>query len=256
MNPLRILLISPERRAADVVTQRLCPDACQLFHVEHFSEALEAVSFQKFNMVLVCTPVDATQLSEFVSDLRNSELAQKAGEPIPVILSSPAITNGTLAGDAINGLIPEAFTIAELQQASKRVVAPGPATSAAVPTSSEANELPVFLEEKYAEQLGEDPSLMAEIIEIFFSEYAGQAEELAQAFKHGDFEQVSRLAHTVKGSLSSLQGPRSRACAQELETLAKTHDASVIEPAWRAMEAEIEVLRPCLVELHERLSRT
>ncbi len=256
MNPLRILLISPERLAADAITQRLCSDACQLFHVEHFSEALEAVSFQKFNVVVVCAPVDAAQLSEFVSNLRNSELTQKAGEPIPVVLSSPSITTGSLAGDAINALIPSAFTIAELQQASKRVVCPGPSISRAASAASEANELPIFLEDKYAEQLGEDPSLMVEIIEIFFSEYAGQAEELAEAFRHRDFEQVSRLAHTVKGSLSSLQGPRSRACAQELETLAKTNDASVIEPAWRAMEAEIEVLRPYLVELHERLGRT
>ena len=90
MNPLRILLISPERRAADAVTQRLSSDACQLFHVEHFSEASEAVSFQKFNVVVVCTPVDAAQLSEFVSNLRNSEVIRnKAGEPIPVVISSP-----------------------------------------------------------------------------------------------------------------------------------------------------------------------
>ena len=82
----------------------------------------------------------------------------------------------------INGLIPAAFTIAELQQATKRVVGSGSAISTSgFDSLSDANELPIFLEDKYAEQLGEDPSLMVEIIEIFFSEYAGQAEELARS---------------------------------------------------------------------------
>jgi HPt (histidine-containing phosphotransfer) domain-containing protein len=66
---------------------------------------------------------------------------------------------------------------------------------------------------------------MSEIIELFQAERDEQLREMAESLAVPDFEKLSRLAHTIKGSLAALHAPAARQTCQTIELAAKDRDA-------------------------------
>ena len=83
----------------------------------------------------------------------------------------------------------------------------------------------------------------------------GAVAEMRQALADGDLIQLSRLAHTIKGSLGSLQAPAARAEAQLLELAALRNDREAcgrllpsFESKLNELEAALQTLTRTLVE--------
>jgi CheY-like chemotaxis protein/HPt (histidine-containing phosphotransfer) domain-containing protein len=75
-----------------------------------------------------------------------------------------------------------------------------------------------------------------EIVELFIERFAVQLDEMRAAFQQGDYEELSILAHTVKGSGGSAGFPACTEPAAELERLAIAEKADKIEAAIDRLE--------------------
>lgn len=74
---------------------------------------------------------------------------------------------------------------------------------------------------------------------------------MRDALLGGQFDLLSRLAHTIKGSLSSLHAMRARAHAQELEYAAKERNEDACWSSLAALEADLAELEPELLALRQ-----
>jgi HPt (histidine-containing phosphotransfer) domain-containing protein len=148
-------------------------------------------------------------------------------------------------------LDPAALTeaVARLAQAVGRPAQPG----AIDPLP--AIEFPVLESAEFEEQVGGDRELMVEIIDLFFEEGQRQVAEMRLTLASGDFTQLSRLAHTIKGSLGSLRATRARWRAHELESAAGGQDPTRCSQSFSAFERDLNELEPELRLLRERVAR-
>ena len=96
-----------------------------------------------------------------------------------------------------------------------------------------------------------DRELAVEIINLFLDECIGQVSEMQQALADGNLPLLSRVAHTIKGSLGSLHASRSRFCAQELELAAKHGEGESCGPLLDKLIGELAALRPELIQLRD-----
>ncbi|MCP4574597.1 MAG: Hpt domain-containing protein [bacterium] len=77
----------------------------------------------------------------------------------------------------------------------------------------------VHLEEAVA-QMGDDPELLQEIVEIFLEGTPDILESTAQAIAAGDVDQTRMQAHSMKGSASNICAVAFVEAARQLEYLA------------------------------------
>lgn len=226
------------------------------------AEAEEALGLQRFDAVLLRKPEPRADLTEFVRRLREREAAAKVRTP--VLLADSQASEGSRGTDiresvpGIDALLLEQFDLATLQATLQRLKqAPygggpgGPARD----WSPTGGADPRFDAEEFAAHLGNDASLIVEIIDLFFAESGQQLPELRELLASADYERVSRIAHTLKGSLSSLQAPYSRSQAHRLEEAAKQRDDYGCRVAMQALEESIEVMRPELLKLREKSAK-
>ena len=90
--------------------------------------------------------------------------------------------------------------------------------------SSGIDNLPVLEPERFEEQVGYDNELMVEIIDLFLEERKGQVCGMEDCIANQDWDSLSKIAHTIKGSLGSLHATRARGRAQELETASRNSE--------------------------------
>lgn len=105
--------------------------------------------------------------------------------------------------------------------------------------------------EKFQEQVGHDPDLLVEIIDLFLLESAGQVHEMHEALGCGEYKKLSRVAHTIKGSVGSLYAETARLQAHELESIAESGDEAACRRSLAALEEALAMLQPQLLALRE-----
>jgi HPt (histidine-containing phosphotransfer) domain-containing protein len=116
-------------------------------------------------------------------------------------------------------------------------------------------ELPVLDVEGLKDQVAFDDELLIELIDLYCEERKRQSSGMRQALEHGDLGGLSRLAHTIKGSLGNLHAPAARMVAQLLELAALNANRASCEellPDFEhkldLLEAELQALKAALVE--------
>ena len=108
--------------------------------------------------------------------------------------------------------------------------------------------------EKFEEQVGYDNELMVEIIDLFLEERKGQVSGMEDCVANGDWDSLSKIAHTIKGSLGSLHAARARSRAQELETAARNDRDRSSKNAHRQLLRDLEALEPELLDLRDAVT--
>jgi signal transduction histidine kinase/DNA-binding response OmpR family regulator len=98
--------------------------------------------------------------------------------------------------------------------------------------------------------LGEDPTIMVELIDLFLQDSPILLTQLGQALTDGQTEVVQRAAHTLKSTSASLGARPLAACCNELEMLAReaplnqgTDLLSQIEAAYTQAERTLQQIR-------------
>jgi HPt (histidine-containing phosphotransfer) domain-containing protein len=95
--------------------------------------------------------------------------------------------------------------------------------------------------EEALEQMGDDPELLQEIVDIFMEGTPELMQTAEQAIAAGDVDQVRMLAHSMKGSASNICAVAFVETARRLEFLA--HDGS--------LEGASELLATCREQFAE-----
>lgn len=254
MEKLRVLLVDVDPQRRDRISSMLAAADHNVFPVSSVQEAEETLHVVKVDVVLLGSPDLAPQ--PFVHTLRRVEKEQKRGGRATVLALSPEVpvsAEGCSTGsDVIDGYLPEQFDPQTLVNVYQTV---GQATTAHGNTAESAPQtfLQVFDVEKFRQQVAYDQALAAEIIELFLEERRVELPQMWRALAEGDFRQLSELAHTMKGSLSSLHAMVARHRAQELEAVAKAQDNAACGRILSLLVSDLEALEPLLVNLRDHI---
>jgi HPt (histidine-containing phosphotransfer) domain-containing protein len=229
MTPLKLLLVETDACRAAELMDDLSARSLEVFHVRDAQDAAEALSLKKFDMVLLNSADAASRLSAAVSGT--------AAAPLIVGIGLDSDAPGVSASLPRKNGADLAAQLLALQQAHLSGSDEG------------APELTVLDLSAFREQMGDDEELIKEIVALFLSESSAQVLQIDNALASGDFSRVTRLAHSLKGSLGSLYAVRSRYWANMLEASAAAANGARSEQCFRALRAELAELEPLLRSL-------
>ncbi len=242
MNTLRVLLVESDADESQRIFSALTDAKHAVLPAAGLDEASEALTIQKFDAVLLGSlPPDG--LNEFTARLRDTERNQRALGRTPV-LSFAAQAPRDLA---VDGYLPEKFEPATFSEAVASLARGLAGFEGA--SSGDSSRLPVFEVQGFKAQVAYDDDLVVEIIDLFLVERLAQVAEMRSALAEGKCDQLARVAHTIKGSLSSLHAALARSHAQELELAAKRQDLAACRSSLITLEADLDILEPLLLAL-------
>ncbi len=247
MNSLRLLLVEGNAEKSEAISNSLASANHTVLPTSGLDEAGEALFVEQFDAVLLASRFSASGLADFSSKLRRVEESQRLTTRIP-ILGLGAASPATLAETGCDGFVDEPIDPIALTEAVQSLaVALGKPAEASV--SAGMDQLPILEPEKFDEQVGGDTELMVEIIDLFLDEKNVQVSAMEDCVAGKDWDSLSKIAHTIKGSLASLHATRARAKAQELETSARHGDIEISLRAHRLLLRDLEDLEPELLDL-------
>lgn len=251
MNNLRVLLIEREPAKLQRINKVLSDANYEVLAANSFGEAMEALQVQKFDAILIGSPGDTQAQAEFTSKLRSMERSHGWMSKTPVLLCSGAVPSGLWTPtqeEWVDAYLGDEFVAATFTDAVRRLAeAVLPRTKPKERAST--SDLPVFEPDKFQAQVAYDRELLVEIVDLFLVERRTQVAEMQAALKTTDFTRLSRVAHTIKGSLGSLHAAIARVHAQELESAAKAADAQVCRFYLAVLEQDLDTLEPELIAL-------
>jgi len=99
------------------------------------------------------------------------------------------------------------------------------------------------------ERVGGDQELLEEVAQLFLETSPGLLGEIQQAVQVQDAQLLERAAHTLKGSVSNFGAEAAFQAALHLEKMGRSRNLRGSEDALRALQAEMERLRPALAGL-------
>jgi HPt (histidine-containing phosphotransfer) domain-containing protein len=226
MTPLKLLLVEKDASRAAELLHDLSGGSVDVFHVRDPHDAAEALSLKNFDMVLLNSADGASSLTAVVRGSPSAPMIVGIGvdaDALGISASLPRKSDGNLAAQLLT-----------LQEAHR------------APSDDGAHDLATLDLPAFREQMGEDDDLIKEIVSLFLTESSAQVLELDSALAGGDFPRVTRVAHSLKGSLGSLYAVRSRYWADMLETSAAAANAARSEQCFSALRAELVQLEPLL----------
>ena len=251
MNSLRFLLVDSDPRKSERISSILAAASHTVLSATGLDEASEALFVERFDAVLLATAFSREGLAEFIAKLRRVEELQHGSPRIPVLsLAGNTTLANQEADEPFDGYLSEPIDPVGLTESVAKL-AQALAGESQRQSEMRANALPVLEPDKFKEQVADDMELMVEIIDLFLDERRRQVVEMRECLATQNWNLLSRLAHTIKGSLGSLHATRARARAQELELAAREVNASLCRQSFEILEADLGALEPELVNLRE-----
>jgi HPt (histidine-containing phosphotransfer) domain-containing protein len=235
------------------VTAALSHGGHAVIPVESVEEASEALLIQRFEAVLLADvkPEKVLALSSQVRDLDRRSGSATRTAVLSIVPDDPGDTPLT-GNTGIDGYLTESSDPDTLTLAIARLASAVGMESVEAPRLED--RLPILDVEQLKEQVAYDDELLVELIDLFLSERVRQVEEMRQAFADGQFDQLSRVAHTIKGSLGSLHAMASKANAQGLELSAKEGDAVRSQGFLAALQEDLNLLEGELLKVRRSVS--
>ena len=254
MDTLRVLLVGDPARL-EAVTAALTAGGHEILPVDSLAEASEALLIQRFDAVLLgdLAPGQMLSICSQIKDLnRRTGSATRTAvlSVVPETAEEAQDTKNTgIDGYVTEHVDPDTLTLAIARLAS----AVGMDSIDAAPLGE---QLPILDVNNLKEQVAYDDELLVELIDLFLTERIRQVAEMQQAFATGDFPMLSRVAHTIKGSLGSLHAMAAKANAQGLELSARDHDAIRSQGFLVALEEDLTALEIELLKVRRSVSQS
>jgi HPt (histidine-containing phosphotransfer) domain-containing protein len=108
---------------------------------------------------------------------------------------------------------------------------------------------PVAIENLRAISPEDGGEFLRELIDIFLADTPTRLAELRQAVADRNATDLTRAAHSIKGSSSNFGAAQLTALARDLEALGKTGDFAGARAALAAVQAEFSRVQPALEQL-------
>jgi two-component system, sensor histidine kinase and response regulator len=226
--------------------------------VENGREAVAAISAKRGSYDLVLMDLQMPEMSGF--EAAHAIRDQEAGGTtrLPLV----ALTAHAMQGDrerclaaGMDGYLSKPIDVDELISTVEGfggMTAPDQSQPGAEPAVSD-----VFDERAALAYAGGDRRLLAEVIELFRSDYPSSQRQIDRAFRRRDSEALRMAAHRLKGAVATVGAPAGRQAAAELEQRARAGDFTGAERAYANLRTEIERLDEAFAAagLHPRSSR-
>jgi HPt (histidine-containing phosphotransfer) domain-containing protein len=137
-------------------------------------------------------------------------------------------------------------------------VRPPQSPSSVVPSSPPAVEtipdsVPVFDQAELLERVNNDPQFLAELIDLFKSDYVALIGTLRDGLSKGDATSMSRAAHTFKGMVGNFCAVPAMEAARQLEDIVKEGRVDEAAGGLARLEVEAERLETALESFAEGL---
>jgi HPt (histidine-containing phosphotransfer) domain-containing protein len=251
MSTLRVLLVDADCHESARVVTLLSGANHSVLGAGDLKEATEALELQKFDAVLLGASVPSTAVPEFAASVRNLEQRQ-FGQRVPLFSISPTIAEEqgwSLAEESpLDGYLAEQFGPDTLTSAIRCLE-----RGISLHSNSLQQQSPIFEPAEFEEQCGGEAELMAEIIDLFVIEQEHQLGAMRDALAAGEYERLSYVAHTLKGSLGSLHAVESRRWAECLEGAAKQMDGRGCSEALLSLQRALAALKPVILTFRTQL---
>ena len=253
LNTLRVLLIDADARQSRLISSRLAGANHTVLPATGLKEAAEALCSEKFDAVVLGSPLPADGVADLAGKLRSLEMDRSASSRTAILSVSRDVFDGSAWQPSqdlgIDGYLSEGFEANALSAAVTsltRVVC-----TANEPASGPAPSLEIFDPEKFKAQVAYDLHLLVEIIDLFLSEQITQIAGMQEALANEDYGRLYLTAHTIKGSLASLHAGAGRLRAEELESAARECDHQNCVRFLSALKRDMQTLEPALLQLRD-----
>jgi PAS domain S-box-containing protein len=218
-------------------------------------DALAALERDSYDLVLMDVQMPEMDGIEATMALRQKERATGFHQPIV------AMTALVMKGDrerclaaGMDGYISKPIRAQELDEMldgylskQKETVIPAVSTPEKTEGAINAQEL--------LERVGGDLTFLAELIEIFRSDYPKQIRIAQEAIQQGDAEGVKRVGHALRGALANLAAIRACEIALKIEEIGARGDLSLIGPAFDQLQEELSRVASSLDSLCQEAAR-
>ena len=255
MDILRILVVGGPGNLGRI-TSALGEAGHAVIPVDTLADASEALLVQRFEAVLIGSGVPCGDIPSFAAEIKDLNLRSGAESRTAVLsVLSTLVGSDEMPpnGYGIDGFVSETIDADALTLAIARLANAVSAERSNAGVSDGA-ELPVLDVAELKEQVAYDDELLVELIDLYFSERCRQSGEMKDALADRDFELLSRIAHTIKGSLGSLHAMAAKSDAQDLELASKGHDEQASQRFLDVLERSLDVLEGHLVAVRKSIS--
>ena len=103
------------------------------------------------------------------------------------------------------------------------------------------------------DRIGGDRDFLGELVDVFMQDYPRQIKSARESLIAGDFEEVKRIGHTIKGAMANLSAAPAMLLATTIE--AGTQDAAATTLTLNQLEAELHRVSATLGEISGRVSQ-
>ena len=211
-------------------------------------EAVEAFGSKRFDMIFM--DIQMPVMDGFQATRAIRELERERGGHIPVVAMTAYAASGDRQKCLDAGMdsyiskpvMPEAIIAAINRYAG--------ASPAAVPPASPVEDapmpepvLPVFDRDELLGRLGGKAEMIPRFCTMFIGSVTTGVEGIRKALETGDTGELHRQAHTIKGAAANIGAARIRACATQLDEMAKTGEITGAPALLDELTAEFGLFR-------------
>ena len=209
---------------------------------------LRAIERRPFDLILMDVQMPEMDGLEATAAIREREGA--TGAHIPII----AMTAHAMKGDrercldaGMDAYVSKPVRAGELFEVIEGTIPAIGRGGLGMPQERDASEI-IDWEAAFKHFEG-DVELMKEIAEMFLEESPVLMDTMREALDRGDSGALERAAHTVKGSVGNFAAESAFQAAQRVEQIGRDGNMVEAEEAYRALEEELERLKPALTAL-------
>jgi two-component system, sensor histidine kinase and response regulator len=219
-------------------------------------KAIEAYRQNRFDLVLM--DVQMPEISGFEATAAIRSQQQACGNQVPII----AMTAHAIKGDrerclaaGMDHYVTKPIDPNRLFAAIDEVLAGGCRTSASpvrdsgAPTSTPSAKIGRVDREALFSRVEGDMALLKDIVLLFIEDTPKLIQELRGAVSQGDWPQMTRVAHTVKGAVGNFGAAHALELTRELEAAIRKREVGFVSNLFAQLETELDALFPELSQI-------
>jgi PAS domain S-box-containing protein len=259
MPRLRILLAEDNAINQRVVLGVLQQDGHDVTVAANGQEAIDLVAQKPFQAVLMDVQMPVMDGFEATARIRERERAN-GGHHIPIIALTAHAYQGfreRCLAAGMDDFLSKPLVVEELYRTLAKHIGSAMPRNIALPPMPMATPTPSpsakngLQRERIIARLGGSKDLLQDIVRLFQQETPERLALMRQLQKKAEYVQLGRLAHTLRGSISTFGAEEAVALTRQVEKAASQGDAAALETALADLEKALDALMPLVVALSE-----
>lgn len=251
LRPLRVLLAEDNVTNQKLAVCLLQKHGHSVVVAEDGEKAVEAVSRETFDLILMDVQMPIMDGLEATAAIREQQRANGVRTPIV------ALTANALIGDRERCLragmdnyvakpLNAASLFAIIEQTVNAVPTPASPNSGVPVATSPSTKSPAFDYAASLAQIGDEPELLAQLIEVFLEQLPSLLPPITEAVRQRDGKAIRQSAHALCSSASVLAAVPAKEAARRLELMGLNLDLDHVEAAHNQVMEEVSHLRDTL----------